>query len=121
MHRSTLLISPRHRKFPAALRPIALAGLALNLAFALAPLGAKTDDRVLLEVKVDGTAMRFGFDTGAGVETAIWRDIANKIGLKATEPPADLKPAPGSVNLAVSEPVTIELMGRTFPDSRLAV
>ncbi len=100
---------------------MALTGLALRLAFALVPLDAKTDDRVLLEVKVNGTSMRFGFDTGAGIETAIWRDTANKIGLKATEPSTDVKLAPGNVNMAISEPVTFELMGRTFPDSRLAV
>ncbi len=85
------------------------------------PLLLRADDRINVPVRINGQILRFGFDTGTGIETCIWRSNARRLGIKVTPPPADSRPAPGNVNLGVTEPVTVEFMGHTFTNARLAV
>jgi membrane-associated protease RseP (regulator of RpoE activity) len=89
--------------------------------FCLVACTANATDRVLVEAKVNSQPLRFGLDTGAGIEVTIWRSIAEKLGLKFTAVSPELKPKPGEVGAGISDPVTLEFMGRLFPGSRIAV
>jgi hypothetical protein len=78
-------------------------------------------DRIFVSAKINGISMRFGFDTGAGFETCIWRDVSDGLGIKATRPAASMQLAAGQIGAGLSEPLTLELNGATFPDTRIVV
>lgn len=78
-------------------------------------------ERIFVATKVNGISMRFFFDTGAGVETSMWRDVSDILAIKSTRPDASMKVGPGQIRAGVSEPLTLELMGSAFPESRMAV
>lgn len=100
---------PRHRCIFVGLLIISSA-----LAFA-------ESDRIFIGAKVNGISMRFGFDTGAGIETSIWRDVLDVLAIKSTRPDASIQVSPGEIRVGISEPLTLELMGTSFPQSRVAV
>lgn len=78
-------------------------------------------DRIYVAAKVNEMPMRFGFDTGAGIETLIWRDVSEMLGVKTTRPDASLKIAPGEIRAGLSEPLALQFMGATLPNTRVAV
>lgn len=78
-------------------------------------------DRIFVPTKVNGISMRFGFDTGAAFETCIWRDVSDALGIKATRPEASMQLAAGQIGAGISDPLTLELNGATFADTRVVV
>jgi hypothetical protein len=70
------------------------------LLFGLLCLGAlatrAVEDRILLDATINGKAVRLVFDTGAS-DLILFKEGAGRLGLKVTEPPSDLRLAPGEV------------------------
>jgi hypothetical protein len=81
---------------------------------------AGAENRILIPVKINNQTVRFVFDTGAS-EAFLFRSTADRLGLKITPPPADVKINPGEVMFSQSEPVTFEVVGHVFPSTPLAV
>ncbi|MFT3870306.1 MAG: PDZ domain-containing protein [Nibricoccus sp.] len=77
-------------------------------------------NRIDVPVKINGQVMRFGFDTGAGAEVALWQDVAALMALPskslATGPLS-----PGHVAVELSDPVAVEFFGTKSPEARIAV
>ncbi len=87
----------------------------------LLPLTARGDDRVSIPATINGHALRFGFDTGAGTGFVLWRNEVEKLGVKLELPPADFRPPPGEVAMALTDPVTLDILGRSIPNVRFRV
>jgi len=80
--------------------------LCLVFPFALA------SNRIDVPVKVNGQIMRFGFDTGAGPEVVLWRDVADLMALSLATQTATTEPIPaGQVRTELSNPVDLEFLG----------
>jgi hypothetical protein len=93
------------------------------LAAALLPVvGARADDRVSIEAKVNGHPVHLAFDTGTGVPLVLFRDAAEKLGLKINPFPADAKPGSGNaVMMGLTEPSQLEMTGKSFANAQFYV
>ena len=67
-----------------------------------------TDERILLDATINGKPARLVFDTGAS-DLILFRKGAERLGLKVTEPPRDLRVAPGEVAAGRTEPCDLVL------------
>lgn len=65
--------------------------------------------------------MRFALDTGIGVETVTWREVANLLAVGTSDPNGARSPAPGNVRAEISNPLTFEFWGQAYPNARMAV
>jgi tetratricopeptide (TPR) repeat protein len=85
-------------------------------------ISARGDERVMLpDSKINGTPIHLAFDTGSSFQIILMRNCAERLGLKVTWPPAGSKAAPGGITYGLTDPCTVSVMGKTFPDLRLAV
>lgn len=91
----------------------------LSLQF-LAPEVSATPSRIFVPVKVNGQNLSFAFDTGAGAPVVMWNEVAGIMGVKS-EGARPGTPAPGLVAFVQSDPVSLELFGQSFPDTRLVL
>ena len=66
-----------------------------------APL-VRADDRIIVDVKVNGHPLRFAFDTGAGASYILLRNVADSLGIRTLPAPAGVKPGPGEVVMALT-------------------
>jgi hypothetical protein len=94
--------------------------IAASIVFLLAMGNARAIERIPVEVAINGHAFRLGLDTGADVDYAIWSGTAQKLGL-AVISPAAATTVPGQVQMGVTEPVKLELPGKTFERQILRV
>jgi hypothetical protein len=85
----------------------------------LASLGAE-DERIFVDAKINGSPVRFAFDTGAGVSFELYSRTAEKLGLKVTSPPADAQIGPGQTRIGWTEPQKVDL-GFTNIETAFAV
>ena len=60
------------------------------------------DERILLDATINGKAARLVFDTGAS-DLILFKQGAERLGLKVTKPPADIRLAPGEVAVGRTE------------------
>ena len=60
------------------------------------------DERILLDATINGKAARLVFDTGAS-DLILFKQGAERLGLKVTQPPADIRLAPGEVAVGRTE------------------
>jgi hypothetical protein len=60
------------------------------------------DERILLDATINGKAVRLVFDTGAS-DLILFQRGADRLGLKVTPPPVDLRLAPGQVAMGITE------------------
>ena len=67
-----------------------------------APAVHAADERILLDATVNGKPARLVFDTGAS-HLILFRKGAERLGLKVSEPPQDVKVAPGEVPVGKTE------------------
>jgi Aspartyl protease/PDZ domain len=61
-----------------------------------------SDERILLDATINGKPVRLVFDTGAS-DLILFRKGAARLGLKVSEPPRDVKVAPGEVPVGRTE------------------
>jgi hypothetical protein len=81
---------------------------------------AAADSRILFDgVKINGQPVRLAIDTGAEI-SVIFRPVADRLGLKCSDPAPGVRPAPGGVSYLTTEPVEIVFGSQTMT-SRLAV
>jgi hypothetical protein len=66
------------------------------------PAAQASDERILLDATINGKPVRLVFDTGAS-HLILFRKGAERLGLKVTEPPADVSLAPGEVPVGKTE------------------
>ncbi|MEO6567586.1 MAG: aspartyl protease family protein [Opitutaceae bacterium] len=92
----------------------------LAFAIVVGSASVQADDRILIDVKLNGQPLSLAFDTGAG-GLVIFRSVAEKRGLKIEPPPEGTQVKPGEVSMGLTEPVTLELAEQTFPNTRLNV
>ncbi len=67
-----------------------------------------SNDRLVLDAKVNGESVRLGFDTGAEV-TILFRQTVKRLRLNVTEPPANTKAGPGKLLAGRTEECRFEL------------
>jgi hypothetical protein len=60
------------------------------------------EDRILLDATINNKPIRLVFDTGAS-DLILFKQGAERLGLKVTEPPRDLRLAPGEVAVGTTE------------------
>ena len=60
------------------------------------------EERILLDATINGKPVRLVFDTGAS-DLILFKEGAERLGLKVTEPPSDLRLAPGEVAVGTTE------------------
>ena len=74
---------------------------------------ARADDRIRLEVAINGKPEAFVLDTGFGGTFGLYQNAAERIGLKFTPPPENIPTKAGEVLLAQTDPTPVTMLGRT--------
>jgi len=75
------------------------------------PAGA--EPRILLDAQINDQPVMLALDTGSEA-TFIFRHAADRLGLKATPPPGDIKLQPGEVPYGVTEQCAIKVGGEVY-------
>lgn len=61
------------------------------------------EDRIWMDITINGQPVHMAFDTGATV-SALFRGTADRLKLKRTDPPPGFQPPPGAITGAITEP-----------------
>jgi len=74
-----------------------------------------------MDATINGQPVHLGFDTGFGAPFALWRNIAERLGLTWAPVGANGISESGEMEFALTQPVQVECMGRQYAQVRLVV
>jgi hypothetical protein len=97
-----------------------LLGLAIGFLGFQAVAAPPVDQRLLVNGRINDHPVRFAFDTGSAAEIIVSPPAITKLKLTVEHPPAPNAPA-GLTNTGVTAPVKLDILGKTFSDTRLQV
>ncbi len=101
-------MNPPARKRHPGWRTLTLLVFALGLCALQAADDPPVNDRIMFDdIRVNDQPVRLAFDTGAS-DIMVYRPVAERLGLKITEPSADTKLDPGEVRFGTTAPVEFQ-------------